>query len=270
MKSRTKKILAGVAIVAGLVGVGVWNASQSQASPAAVASAVKPDCNHPPTTWPLCPRSVGNPQLVDHAVSWNKLDKATQDKILAGLTNVPGTPGTDGKDAILTVTADTMVTGRDDTATDASVWAKDAMTRTLTVVRQSAAEASKCGAGAVKCWFYTGTIKDNGTFTTVAGAHGPNSATPINGIVQGTVNGVYEIEFYASSDAPNSTNVDATVTGNSPSTSNWMKMAFPAGTQFAGFNGVDYKWSYAAAATCENHVQQTSGNSGDILGVNHC
>lgn len=265
MKSRTKKVLAAVAIVAGLVGVGVWNASQSQAEPAAMAAAVKPDCTHPPTVWPLCPRSVGNPQLVDNAVTENKLSAAVRAKL-----NAAGTPGQNGKDAILTVTADTMVTGRDDTATDASVWAKDAMTRTLTVVRQSAAEASKCGAGAVKCWFYTGTIKDNGTFQTVAGAHGPNSTTPINGIVQGTVNGVYEIEFYANSDVPNSSNVDSTVTGNSPSTSNWMKMAFPAGTQFDGFHGVDYKWSYAAAATCENHVQQTSGNTGDILGVNHC
>lgn len=211
------------------------------------------------------PNSVNSStQIAPGTIDYSDLNAALQARVDST------TPGAPGADAILSVTADTMVTGRPDTATDATVWANDSMTRTLTVVRQHATKASDCGAGAVKCYFYTGTIKDNGTFTTVAGAHGPNSATPISGVVNGNVNGVYEIEFYATSDLPNSSNVDSTVSGSSPSTSNWMKMAFPAGTQFNGFTGVDYKWVYTAPATCETHTQQTSGNSGDILGVNHC
>ena len=200
--------------------------------------------------------TVRSISVVNGSLGQVDLDAATNAKINAN--------------AILTVTADTMVTNRPDTATDASVWAKDNMTRTLTVVRQHATKASNCGSGAVKCWLYTGTIKDNGTFTTIAGAHGPNSATPINGIVNGTVNGVYEIEFYANSDVPNSTHVDSTIDGSSPSTSDWMKLAFPAGTQFSGFTGVDYKWVYNAPATCEVHTQSTASNTGDILGVNGC
>jgi hypothetical protein len=185
----------------------------------------------------------------------------------AGAVGPQGPAGPAGASAILSVTADTMVSNRNDTATDGTVWAKDTMTRTLTVVRQHATKATDCGAGAVKCWFYTGTIKDNGTFTTVAGAHGPNSTTPINGTVNGTVNGVYEIEFNATSDLPNSTTVPSVVTGSSPTTSDWMKQAFPAGTLFYGFNGVKYTWAYFAPVTGENHVQTNTGNTGDILGV---
>lgn len=204
--------------------------------------------------------SVGSPQVKDGSLGLVDLSPAA----------VAALKGANGADAILPVTADTMVTGRPDTATDGTVWAKDSMTRTLTVVRQHATKASDCGAGAVKCWYYTGTIRDNGTFTTVAGAHGPNSVTPISGIVEGTVNGVYEIEFNATSDKPNPALVDSTVTGSSPSTSDWMKMAFPAGTQFAGFTGVDYTWVYKAPKTCEVHTQATAANTGDILGVNKC
>lgn len=201
-------------------------------------------------------------KIAPGAVDYSDLNAALKAKIDA--------PGTPGADAILSVTADTMVTDRPDTATDGSVWAKDSMTRTLTVVRQHATKASDCGSGAVKCWYYTGTIRDNGTFKTQPGAHGPNSTTPISGIVNGTVNGVYEIEFYATSDKPNPSLVDSTVTGASPSTGDWMKQAFPAGTSFNGFTGVDYKWVYAAPATCEVHTQATSGNTGDILGANAC
>jgi hypothetical protein len=49
-----------------------------------------------------------------------------------------------------------------------------------------------------------------------------------------------------------------------------MKMAFPAGTQFAGFTGVDYTWVYKAPKTCEEHKQTTAGNTGDILGNVAC
>lgn len=198
--------------------------------------------------------TVGTQQLKADAITPDKLAPALRAKIDAS--------------AILSVTADTMLTDRNDTATDGSVWAKDSMTRTLTVVRQHATEASKCGASATECWFYTGTIRDNGTFKTVAGAHGPNSLTPINGIVTGTVNGVYKIEFNASSDAPNPANVDPTVTGGT-STGNWMKLVFPAGTQFSALTGVEFRWDYISSL-CELHTQATSGNVGDILGVNKC
>jgi hypothetical protein len=302
MQNRTKKWLKRAGIAAAgiglIVGVGVWNAAQSNAVlPVKVTAVPVIPSDNSVNTYKIKDKTIGGWDMLDNTIPWSKFgsdfrgeirsfqaksDAATKAANAAAAAaaaadakaqqalDKPGTPGTPGADAILTVTADTMVTGRDDTATDGSVWAKDSMTRTLTVVRQHAAEAAKCGAGAVKCWFYTGTIKDNGTFTTLDGAHGPNSTTPISGIVNGTVNGVYEIEFYANSDVPNSTHVDSTVTGSSPSTSNWMKLAFPTGTQFAGFNGLDYTWVYTAPNTCETHTQTTAANTGDILGKNLC
>jgi hypothetical protein len=166
-----------------------------------------------------------------------------------------------------------MVTGRDDTATDGTVWAKDTLTRTVTVNRQSAAEADKCGTGAVKCFFYTATLKDNGTFATVADAHSPNTPnTPINGQLSGTIDGVYELEFYASSGAPDPSLVDKIVTGTPAGyeTGNWVKNFFPDDTKFSAIGGIDYKWVYTAPTTCEEHIQATAGNTGNITGVNAC
>jgi hypothetical protein len=285
VKPRTKKYLKRGAValiaVAAIVGLGVANANAAPvpdgASRSVSAVTYIPTTKGAVTNYNIKDGTIYCADLAPGMCEWftggpfnGTVHEATLDAALRAKVNAVGAPGAPGQDALLTISADSMVTGRDDTATDASVWAKDSMTRTLTVVRQHADAASKCGPGAVKCWFYTGTIKDNGTFTTVAGAHGPNSTTPINGVVNGTVNGVYEIEFYANSDVPNSTHVDSTVSGNSPTTSNWMKLAFPAGTQFDGFTGVDYKWVYTAPATCEVHQQSTAGNTGDILGVNAC
>lgn len=284
IKGRIAAAISVLAVTGTVVGVSLLGGGAADASEPSVAAAVALPANSVTGPVQIKDGTVYGADLAPGMVAWftggpynntvttntvkdGSLGEADLDAALKAKLNAPGTPGAD---ALLTVTADTMITARPDTATDGTVWANDSMTRTLTVVRQHATKASDCGAGAVKCWFYTGTIKDNGTFTTTTGAHGPSSTTPINGIVNGTVNGVYEIEFYATSDKPNSTNVDSTVTGTSPTTGNWMKMAFPSGTQFNGFTGVDYTWVYKAPATCETHTQTTAGNTGDILGKNAC
>jgi hypothetical protein len=106
MQNRTKKWLKRAGIAAAgiglIIGVGVWNAGQSNADTAAVAAAVKPDCDHPPTTWPLCNRSVGAGQVVDNSlpaykklvkgsISEDLFNKAIQDKL-----NKIGTQGPKG------------------------------------------------------------------------------------------------------------------------------------------------------------------------------
>lgn len=252
-KGWKRLVVAGVVAAMGTVGI-----------VAISSAAVKPDCKT--LTYPLCNRSVAAAQVVDNSLPESKLAPEVRVKL-----NKVGTPGTNGKDSIVTVTADTMVTNRPDTGTDGTVWAKDNMTRSLSLTKQSAAEASKCGSGAVRCFFYTGTIKDAGTFTTIDGAHSPNaSGTNINGVNIGTVNGVYAIEFYASTDQVNPSLVDATISGSAPSTSDWMKLAFPAGTKFSALGGIDYTWQYNLAATCETHTQTTAANTGNITGVSKC
>jgi hypothetical protein len=108
MKARTKKVLkrvgAAALVVGAIVGVGVWNASQSSANEAATA-AVKPDCVN--LMYPLCNRSVAAAQVVDNSlpgykklvpnsVSEDRLSKAVQDKL-----NKPATEDTDNKGALL-------------------------------------------------------------------------------------------------------------------------------------------------------------------------
>lgn len=78
--SKLKKFLIAGAIAVGLV---AGAAVAANATGYSVTSAVRPDCDHPPTVWPLCARSVGNPQLVDKAVTENKLSAPVQTKLNA-------------------------------------------------------------------------------------------------------------------------------------------------------------------------------------------
>lgn len=281
----TALAVAGAVVGISLLGGGAADASQPRAAAAVVA--------------PLPPNSVTGPvqvkdgtlyaaDLAPGMVAWftggpydgtvttntvkdGTLAEADLNAALKAKLNKVGTPGAPGADALLTVSADTMVTDRPDTATDGSVWAKDSMLRKITITRHGAVKASECGAGAVKCFYYTGTITDNGTFTTVAGAHGPNSQTPINNIVNGTILGVYEFEVNANTDLVDPSKVDSTVTGASPTTGDWYKGFFIPGTQFGGYANTDYSYDYFAAKTCEHHRQSAKdGNVKDILGVNLC
>ena len=62
--------------------------------------------------------------------------------------------------------------------------------------------ATNCGPSAVRCWFYTGSVSDTGTFTTDAGANSPNAGVAIHGVVTGTINGVDHFEFYSTDRTP--------------------------------------------------------------------
>lgn len=185
-----------------------------------------------------------------------------------------GPAGPAGSNATLTVTAQTAVSGRDDSGQHGN-WALDAMIRTISVTRQHAAKASDCGSSATQCWFYTGTLTDNGSFRTTDGALSPDAGTPINGNVSGTFTGGAQVEFYADSDAPNASLVPATTTGDSPSTSNWAGQLFAAGTNVSTINLPGYAWTYQAPNTCEQYSEVFKGSgaevdTGDIQGVNHC
>jgi hypothetical protein len=185
--------------------------------------------------------------------------------------NAPTTPS--GPAA--TVTAQTAVSDRDDSGLHGN-WAKDAMVRTITVTRQHAAAADKCGPNASQCWFYTGTLTDQGSFRSTDGASSPNAGTPINGNVSGTMTGGAQVEFYADSDSPSAANVPSTLSGSGVATSKWAEQLFPAGTNFAGEALPAYDWTYAATSTCEQFAEHFKGSSGpetdtgDIQGVNHC
>lgn len=185
---------------------------------------------------------------------------ATPSSCPAGYALVVFDTAAPGKDALYSITATTSVTNWP----ESSGWAIDAFTRTVNLTRQHAAESAQCG-GTPTCWFYTGTITDGGTFTAVAGQPTPNGTGGVLASnVTGTMNGGAKFEFYASSDAPNAANVPASATKATlgTTTSEWFKLAFPAGTVFhtpASGALTQYDWEYATP--CEHWSDKV--NPGD-------
>ena len=212
--------------------------------------------------------------------TWNITGPAGP-KGATGATGAQGATGPQGPagPSDLTVSTSTSVSNRDDSGGNGN-WATDAMVRMVTITRHEAAAVANCGDGAVTCWYYTATLTDSGTFTTQPGAFTPNQGLDNGQKISGTVNGNFtggsHIEFYASSNAPNASLVPATVSGDSPSTTNWVEQAFPGGTVFSVPSLLDWSWSYNAPATCEhwtdafNNSGGQSKSAGDITGVNAC
>lgn len=229
-----------------------------------------------PTAWNGKPQSVFWPNDAAHPIFCvnGRIPAVFGAQGPAGAT---GATGQNGQDLTqLTVTAVTTVTNWP----EGSRWADDNYTRTLSITRQHAAQSARCG-GTPQCWFYTGTLADNGTFTSNESAKAPNGdGKTIAGTVTGTMIGGAHLEFYASSDSPNASNVPAVMDGNATTTtSTWAKQAFPEGTSFSSVSLTQYTWTYTATApnTCEKWVDQINpgddGQSeadGNITGVNAC
>jgi hypothetical protein len=225
--------------------------------------------------------TVTTQSIVKGAVTEDKLSADVQTKLNsgggtqgpAGPAGKDGVNGKDGTDAIVSVTALTSLTNRPDSGANGD-WAKDTLTRTVAITKQSAVPASNCGPTATTCWFYTGSLIDTGTFTTIDGAKSPGSkpAADINGSVQGSVTGGTRLEFYASSETPNPSLVQGTVDGGGYPTSTWAKQFFPANVVVTDAKLLDWSWTYTATTpnTCEKWVNALAGNSGDIKGVNVC
>ncbi len=192
-----------------------------------------------------------------------------------GATGPAGPQGSTGTPAILSVTASTSLTGHTDSGNYGN-WAVDAFVRNATVTRHSAVDVDKCGANAVDCWFYTGSLTDSGSFSTSANAKSPNAGNDIHNTVTGTLSGGSEIQFYATSPTPDASLVPATVNGASVSTTNWITQFFSNSTVITGAKLKNWAWTYAAPNTCETWVDADNNNdgtddvAGDIEGINAC
>lgn len=149
--------------------------------------------------------------------------------------------------AATTVTASTHLTARPDSGGNGD-WATDAMTRTLTVTHVSGTS-------------YTAAVADSaGTFETVRGDFVPNQAAS-PGVrfaqrIDGKFSGHASYSFTASK-APEAFLVPASASGSGPTdTSDWYKLAFPAGTVFGGA-GILNNWGWSYGTTC---LHQISGD----------
>jgi hypothetical protein len=181
-----------------------------------------------------------------------------------GPAGLQGARGPAGESAQQTLTTSTQVTGW----LDNGGWATDEFARTLTLTRQYQVPSTQCKGTAV-CWFYTGTLADQGTFVAIDGHASPNTSDPttISGAVPGTMTGGGNFEFYASSGDVDASRVPATQVGKTGgvTTANWARLAFPSGTSFINSSGtsplVAYKWVYSAGCPAQTWNDQI--NPGD-------
>jgi hypothetical protein len=181
-----------------------------------------------------------------------------------------GTNGTNGSNAQVSVSAVVNLVDRKDSGKHGD-WAVDQLTRTITLTRDHEAPASKCGGGVPECYAYFGSIVDTGSFATITGANSPEAGDPINGGLNGTVQGSSQVEFYASSSTPDITQLPAQETGNDVATGDMVKQLFGSGVQFSAVSQPVWGYTYqVTSGTCERWTNASSGDTGDIVGLNHC
>lgn len=188
----------------------------------------------------------------------------------AGPAGPAGPSGSNGQDADVIESSVIQVTGHDDSGVGGN-WAKDSFARTMTVIRHDAVDASHCG-GAAHCWFFTGSISDAGSFTSVDGAKDPNTgASTINGIVTGSFNGGASFQFYADSGDLRPSSLSTVDGGPGSSDPSWPASFLPGSAHVSGYDLLgSWGWTYNAPATCETWVNSAAGNLGNITGVNAC
>jgi hypothetical protein len=199
-----------------------------------------------------------------------------------GATGATGAPGTPGTSAVVVFTASTSVSDRDDSGTDNTNWATDAFIRSATLTRTGEVTASHCDGVVAHCFSYVLDLNDSGSFLTNVGAHAPNdSSATISGRVAGSMTGGGTIDFYASTTAADAGLVDATLTGDVPSTVGWGGEFFVSGTHLSHQHFVTGGWTYTAPNTCEQWVDSdltswgsldppNSNAAGDVKGINLC
>src|ERR1022692_2780723 len=95
-----------------------------------------------------------------------------------GLTGATAASASTHPAATTTFTAVTTITGHPDGGAQGNNWANDSFTRTATIHRVNQVTVADCpGSGTGKCWFYTGTLSDSGTFATIAGQLAPRAGS---------------------------------------------------------------------------------------------
>jgi hypothetical protein len=169
-------------------------------------------------------------------------------------------------------TAVTYVVHRHDSGGNGN-WALDKFARTVTVTRVAKAPGHM--------YVYKAFLTDTGKFITIPGAFTPNQGSPftgltIKGVVRGTMSGKAVFTFTASAPYPSSKHVPRFVFGDTPATSAWPALFFPANTTFANQAMPYWAWTYNASTGHIRHWVDASYNqagqvptAGNITGGHH-
>jgi hypothetical protein len=198
-----------------------------------------------------------------------------------GATGATGATGPAGTYTPVTATAAISVTDANMFGNNGN-WADANFNANATVVLHGAVPVYHCGGkqsnGISTCYFYTGSVTLDGSFTTLNGAKSPNAGTTISGIVDGPLSGGSDFEFYATSNNPSASYVPPSISDVSidPATTDWPEGFFAPGTIFGHEHALNWSVDYNAPATCEtwvdayNNDNGTTNGPGDITGVNAC
>jgi hypothetical protein len=157
------------------------------------------------------------------------------------------------------------------------IWAEDTINRTVTIKLMGPADLSNCGGGVAHCYYYTGTLSDNGTFAANVGNDAPNQSghwagsEEVNPQARGTMIGGAPEAFYASSNHPEASLVDhyldnhGTPASGDETTSAWVEQFFPASTHFGSVGLPSYKWTYTTTnlRRTQQWVDSTGNNDGN-------
>ena len=183
--------------------------------------------------------------------------------------------------ATTTFTVVTTLTGYPVAGFQGNNWANEAFSRTATVHRVGEVSVTNCpGSGTGKCWFYTGSLSDSGTFTTIAEQLAPRTGTLDLAVAGPFSGGTTTIDFWSSWENPNKADVPKTVPGGSltsrETTANWVEQFFGAGAVFnstANPGGPDlgktswkYTLNFGSNAQCPNDAYQWVDSSSNDHG----
>lgn len=146
------------------------------------------------------------------------------------------------------VSAVTWLTHRGENGGAAGDWSRQNFTRTAWVTFRGSAPLSNCGTTSGRCYAYTASFYDWGTFTTVPGRQSPNhGAHPgqlISRRVQGRFHGYGLFMTFFATARPQAGLVPSAVSGNAYHSGLWPVRFFPPSARFAGIDESDYGYYY--------------------------
>lgn len=148
------------------------------------------------------------------------------------------------------MSAVTQMTHRAERAWGGEVWAYGTFTRRTWITFRGSAPLVDCGTFEGRCYAYTASFYDYGTFTTVRGSqspnHGAHAGVLISDQVQGEFHGYGMFTTFFATARPQPGLLPSTVSGNVYSDFRWPELFFPASTTFAGVFETDYGDYYVA------------------------
>jgi len=158
-----------------------------------------------------------------------------------------------------TYTVVTKLSDRSDSGGNGN-WAYDKFTRTATVVLRGQAPLSACGVTSGKCFAYTASLSDAGSFAAITGAYTPNQGNPFTGdTISGTPHGKFHgyglFGTFFATELPNAHLVPRHLVGDADPSYLWPTLFFNSSATLEN-TGNENDWGYTYWTTNPHLHQQ--------------